>query len=303
MACPHIRPPRTTTKPRRADEVGPAARPTALRRTWPPRSRHANNARTCPWQHGESRSSESRAIIRLVAGNVSDLMRRPVYGMPEVDALCGLPSGTARRWIDGYTRGGKHYAPVVRRESTGDELVTWGEFVETRLLAQYRDSSVPILHMRPVVEDLREQLNTDYPLAVARQWLEPEGHELVRQIQNAEKLPAGLRLVQELRTGQLALSPEVQRFVRQANTAADDLRSVVRLWPLAADREAATDVVLDPLKRSGAPTVHGVPTEVVLEQFRTGSQPSEIAEDFDLTVSQVLEALRFELDRHESTAA
>src|SRR4051794_5555424 len=92
-----------------------------------------------------------RAIIRSVAAAVIELMHRPVYGMAEVDLLCGLYSGTAKRWIDGYKRGRRTYAPVVRLVSSGEDLVTWGEFVETRLLAQYRDADVPIQHMRPVV--------------------------------------------------------------------------------------------------------------------------------------------------------
>jgi uncharacterized protein (DUF433 family) len=238
----------------------------------------------------------------VVAASVIDILHRPVYAMAEVDQLCGLHSGTARRWIDGYTRGGREYAPVVRREQTGEDLVTWGEFVETRLLAQYRDNKVPIQHMRPVVEHLRDALKTDYPLAVAQQWLEAEGHELVQQIQTEERLPKGLRLIQELRTGQLALSPQVARFVRQADLANDPLRSVVRVRPLAGDR-AADHVVIDPMKRSGAPSVRGVPTDVILEQFRTGSEPEEIATDFDLVVEQVNDALRFELYRNEAPAA
>ena len=39
-----------------------------------------------------------------------------------------------RRVIDA----GETYPPVVREEPTGDEAVTWGEFVETRLLSEYQ---------------------------------------------------------------------------------------------------------------------------------------------------------------------
>ncbi len=95
---------------------------------------------------------------------MTDLLARVVYGMSDVNRLLALPAGTARRWIDGYERGGRHYEPVVRLASTGDELVTWGEFVETRLLAQYRDKGVPLIRMRPVISRLRQELGTPYPL-------------------------------------------------------------------------------------------------------------------------------------------
>jgi hypothetical protein len=112
--------------------------------------------------------------------NVIDLLSRPVYGLAQVDALLGLRAGTARRWIDGYCRAGRSYPPVVREASTGDEAVTWGEFVETRLLAQYRDAGVPMIRMRPAIDVLREQMETSYPLASARTWLDIDGRELKR---------------------------------------------------------------------------------------------------------------------------
>lgn len=44
--------------------------------------------------------------------------------MSRVDQLLALNAGTAPRWIDGYTRGGRAYPPVIRSRRTGDELVT-----------------------------------------------------------------------------------------------------------------------------------------------------------------------------------
>src|SRR5437016_3295836 len=98
-------------------------------------------------------------------GRIVDLLERPVYGFSQVDWLLGLSPGTARRWIDGYSRAGATYAPVIRIEPTGDELVTWGEFVETRFLAGYRQAGVSLVHMRPAVDKLRERFATPYPLA------------------------------------------------------------------------------------------------------------------------------------------
>jgi uncharacterized protein (DUF433 family) len=232
----------------------------------------------------------ARGIIATVAATMIDLMHRPVYGMAEVDGLCGLTSGTARRWIDGYNRAARSYPPVVRVEPTGSELVTWGEFVETRLLAQFRGKGVPMHHLRPVVDDLRRELNVDYPLAVAQQWLDVAGRELVQRIQDDENLPAGLRLVR-IRDGQMALSLEVEAFVATTEIADDDLRSVIRLHPLGTSRA----VVMDPLRSAGAPTVRSVPTNVILEQFRTGAAPDEIAESFNLSQHDVFDAIRFEL--------
>src|SRR5205823_5080863 len=126
---------------------------------------------------------------------VVNLLDRPVYALAQVDHILGLTTGTARRWIDGYRRGGRQYDPVIRTGSTGVEAVTWGEFVETRLLSEYRNAGVPLIHMRPAIERLREELNTPYPLASARTWLDVDGRELVRRIQDEVHLERRLALV------------------------------------------------------------------------------------------------------------
>src|SRR4051812_16975578 len=145
---------------------------------------------------------------------VVDLLSRPVYGLGQVDRILGLRGGTARRWIDGYSRSGKQYPPVVRDEPTGDDIVTWGEFVETRLLAEYRDAGVPMANMRPAVDALRSELQTPYPLASARTWLDVQGRELVRNVQEEVGLPRPLSLV-IVRTGQQVMwTPEAQGFIR-----------------------------------------------------------------------------------------
>lgn len=45
--------------------------------------------------------------------------------------------------------------------------MTWGEFAEVRLLSEYRRAGVPMVHMRPAVEMLRDELDVPYPLAHA----------------------------------------------------------------------------------------------------------------------------------------
>src|SRR5258708_22974573 len=105
--------------------------------------------------------------------------------MAQVDRLLGLNPSTARRWIDGYQRGGTSYPPVVRIDPTGDEIVTFGEFVETRLLAEYRDAGVPLVRMRPAVDRLREEFHPKYPLAHPRPYPDLPGRSPVLKMQQS----------------------------------------------------------------------------------------------------------------------
>lgn len=237
--------------------------------------------------------------------NVIDLLSRRVYGLSQVDALLSLRPGTSHRWIDGYSRAGRSYPPVVREVSTGDEAVTWGEFVETRLLAQYRDAGVPLIRMRPAIDVLREQLQTRYPLASARTWLDIDGRELVWKVQDEVGLERPLALV-VIRTGQAVLdwSPPAEAFRRSIEWTSDGNGNGDGPQPKLVHPDVDLDQVeIDPLRGFGEPVVRNVRTEIIVELFRAGESPEGISEAYELGREAVLQALRYEFRRADGTAA
>jgi uncharacterized protein (DUF433 family) len=218
-----------------------------------------------------------------------DLLERPLYSLAQVDRLLALRPGTAHRWIDGYERRGRNYPPVVRLESTGSEIVTWGEFVESRLLAEYRDKGVPLVRMRPAIEKLRKEFGP-YPLAKAKPLI--QGKELVRQIQEEVGLDSALQIV-VIRSGQLVLSVAAEHFLQSVQFSLDDEKIVERIYPFNGNH----DVVIDPLRQFGEPVVRSVPTEVIAEEFDAGDSVETIAELYELRPDQVEAALRYERQR------
>lgn len=225
--------------------------------------------------------------------DVIDLLGRPTYGLSQIDRILGLRGGTSRRWIDGYRRGGKAYPPVIREATTGDEIATWGEFIETRLLAEYREAGVPLIRMRPAIEVLRDELNTLYPLASARTWLEVDGRELVARAQEKVDLDPSLALV-VVRDRQKPLwSKPADEFRRSLEWTAGALPEIRLLRPYADIQQ----VTIDPLHGFGEPVVRGVRTEVIAELFRAGDPPEMIAEMYELPRSWVDQAVRYELLR------
>lgn len=230
-------------------------------------------------------------------GDKINLLARPLYGLGQVDRILGLRNGTARRWIEGYERGGKSYPPVIRQEPTGDEIATWGEFVETRLLAEYRDAGVPLVRMRPAIDRLRDELHTSYPLASARTWLDIQGRELVLKVQEEVGLERELALV-VVRSGQQVIewSHPADEFRRSVEwTGADIEAQPRRVRPVAG----LSEVVIDPLRGLGEPVIadRGVRTEVIAELVRAGDSTEMIAELYELKRSQVDAAVRYELLR------
>ena len=87
---------------------------------------------------------------------VASILDRPVYGVAEAAGLLGLRPDRVRAWLDGYVRKGVRYDPVIRPEPTGEDILTWGEFVELGYLREYRKKEgVPLQRLRPVIDALR----------------------------------------------------------------------------------------------------------------------------------------------------
>ncbi len=214
------------------------------------------------------------------------LLDRAIYSYADVDRLIGLHSGTARRWLEGYERLGRYYDPVLRPEPSGSDAVTWGEMVESRLLAEFRDRKVPVQRMRPALVKLREEFGR-YPLAHASPFLEVEGRELVQIVQEQVGLERVLQLV-VVRDGQSLLTDAAERF-RSAVEYDQGRAELLRPDP------RTPDVVMDPRRSFGQPTVRNVRTESLAEDYRAGTGRDELADLYDLTLEQVDAAIRFEL--------
>jgi len=229
-------------------------------------------------------------------GDVAVLDRR-VYVMSDVDLYLGLPAGTARRWIDGYERGGRSYPPVIRPEHSGVESVTWGEFVETSLLSRYRSRGMSLQRLRPAVQRLRVEFDSPYPLASAAPYLDVSGRELVRRVQDETGVEPPLQLV-VVRSGQLVLADPAQTFADRAEFTGDG-RTVAAL----RTAEDTPDVRIDPLCQTGQPVVRSVPTAVLAEGFRAGESMQVLADLYDLDVEQVLQAIRFEMRTAQARTA
>ena len=218
---------------------------------------------------------------------VVSLLDREVYVLSQVDRLLDIASGTAKRWIDGYERRGQRYEPLVRVERTGSDIVTWGEFVETRLIAEYRRHGINVARMRPAIMALRKEFATDYPLATAKPFLDVEGRELVMRVQDEISLRPSLRFVVRNQQSMLALSMEVRRFQQDADY--EDTSEVRRLRLLGT-----ATVVMDPEYGFGEPTIKGrrLLVSAIAEAIEAGERREDIKQLWGITDEMVDDALR-----------
>jgi uncharacterized protein (DUF433 family) len=223
-----------------------------------------------------------------MSGTVTTL-ERPVYSMGQAARLLRLPTDTVRRWIDGYTRVGVRYAPVIREEPTGADLVTWGEFVEAGYLREYRRRRVSLQYLRPVISILRARLGVRYPLAHARPFV--ADRRLVLDVQEELGLNPQLRMVTVSGDEQLVLAPPAEAFFEKVEFDQGSGGVAERLFPFGRDARVA----LDPERSFGEPTVAGgIRTDVLAELVAAGESLMSIAAGYDLLVEDVQAAVSYE---------
>lgn len=216
------------------------------------------------------------------------LLDRELYTVAEAARLLRVHQRTLMNWLDGYERKGVRYPPVVRAHSTGRDVVTWAEFVESALLAEYRRRrDVPLQHIRPVVDAMRERYGVPYPLAHFHPYV--ADRELVFEDQVREQVPTSVRFVVE-RSNQLVLNAPAESFFQKVEWDEDVARY---LYPSGK----SSVVRIDPAHNFGLPEVRGFRTEMLFELFEAGDSIDLIARSFDLEPSEVEEAVRYESSR------
>jgi|SRR5271154_5628748 len=225
--------------------------------------------------------------------SVVPMLDREVYLYAEVDRIVGLRSGTARRWINGYQRGGKLYEPILRTESRDTEWATWGEFVETRILAEYRDiAKVPTPRLRGAITQLRANYRVDYPLAYLHPYMKAESGELT--IGGKDIGLVGLddtRVV--VRTGQ-GLLTDGWPVIQNASLGSDERGG----GPFVIEMPAADDfpgIVVNPNRYSGQPTFEGrrVAVATIAGMVAAGEREEDLAADYGLSLRQVQSAVEY----------
>jgi uncharacterized protein (DUF433 family) len=214
------------------------------------------------------------------------VLEREMYSEAEAARYLRVAQNTLNYWLEGGTRRGRTYPPVIRLEPRGRRApVTWAEFVEAGLLRSYRRSGIPMAELRAFIDLLRERIEIPYPLADRRPYV--AGRRLVLEAQEQAGLDPDFWLVVDVR-GQLMLLSPSDEFVQRVTWEGD----VAARWRPHDDQ--ASPMEIDPDLRGGRPAVGGISTSVIWEHDDAGEDHEDLAMDFGLTVEQVRWALAFE---------
>jgi uncharacterized protein (DUF433 family) len=215
------------------------------------------------------------------------VLDRPLYSTGEAAEFLQLPRDTLKRWLEGVTVSGKFYPPVIRRQPSGSDVVTWAEFVEAGFLREYREHGVVLQHMRPFIDQARKRTGIPYPLAHFKPLI--ENRRLVYDLQQEAKLDAGLYLVRPgTQQDELQLAPPVEQFLEKVEFAPEGY--VHRFRPLGPK----SPVTIDPERSFGIPQVDGVRAEALAEAVDSGESVEDVAAGWGLKRRDVKAALTWE---------
>lgn len=227
----------------------------------------------------------SRGAARLSGMGVA-VLDREMYSEAEAARLLRLSQSTLHSWLEGGTRRGKSYRPVIRAEARGARSVTWAEFIEAGLLRQYRRTqNVPMAELRAFIDLLREATGIPYPLAHHKPFV--KDRQLILEAQEASELSVDFCLVAVVR-GQLMLTPASDDFVNRVDWYDD----IAVGWRPDDDEKSPVRIASD--QRFGKPAIAGVSTAVIWEHSEGGDYLEDTAAAFDLTLAQVRWAVAFE---------
>lgn len=217
---------------------------------------------------------------------------KPFCTFGEAAHWLGIPERTLRNWFRAQA-GAK---PVLRMSEPAESYLSLADLAEAWILSGIRkEHEISLQSTRKALDWMRERTNHSHPLATIP--LLTDGASLLFE--------AFDEYVNASRRGQLEWRALVEPCLKRIERGPDG--TIVRMFPESRVHQVPDEhpVVIDPQVQFGRPCVAGtgIPTSVLFDRWAAGDSRESLATDFDLDVTQIDEALRFEArDVHRPAA-
>ena len=205
----------------------------------------------------------------------------PAYQVGEAAKYAQTTPQTIGNWEK--LRGNRRGAVSHRAKRTA---LSYLQLIEVGVVAAMRKAGVRLPEIKRAREYLCEEFDVEFPFAHYR--FKTDGKRLFMdydQIKQSDKD----KLLNLNEAGQLAWKDILSGLLQQFEYD-PDIGAVIRWQVDGVD----SPVRLDPRLAFGAPQVHGIPTWVLRERWRSGESLADISGDYELESRLVSAALRFE---------
>jgi uncharacterized protein (DUF433 family) len=216
-----------------------------------------------------------------------DLRYEPLYSIVEVSRYARVQQTTLRSWT--RSQGGSILVPAGHKTVAPLSFIN---LIESHVLAALRRThKVPMQSIGRAVEWLKQRYEVTHPLAELD--LETDGLDIF--------ISESGHPVSASRGGQMGIREMLSRYLKRIER--DPNKIPVRFYPLPNDNSPMT-VMMDPSVAYGRPVIKGtrITTQMVFERYSGGESLVDIADDYDLEIPVVEEALRCEIEDRRAAA-
>lgn len=198
----------------------------------------------------------------------------PFYRVSEAAKYAKSNKHTVSRW--------NRLGVLPGREPRAE--LSYLQLIETAVVSAMRRADIPLSEIKSGHDYFARTLEVEYPFASHS--FKADGKRIVLDYKEIEPDTKLGRLLYS--DGQLGWKDLVEPLLKEFEYQDDGL--AVR-WHVAGLK---SKVIIDPQISFGAPNVSGAATWVLRDRYVSGESVLDIADDFDLPQSEVLDALIFE---------
>lgn len=206
----------------------------------------------------------------------------PNYRIREAARYAHLSPQTVAKW---HSHPGANQKSTLSTKEKGAAL-SYLQLIEVAVVSSFRKAGVKLNKIAAAREYLSKHLECEFPFASYR--FKTDGKELWMDYAQFEATSGDKTLLNATQGGQLAWSDIIGRL--HEFDYENDGGLAIR-WHVAGRDES---VIIDPRIQFGAPSVEGVATWAFKGRWEAGEELDDIADDFGVSNSDVLAALRFE---------
>lgn len=205
----------------------------------------------------------------------------PNYKIRDAARYAELSSQTVASW---HGRPGSNRKSTLSSKEKGGAL-SYLQLIEVAVVSAFRKTGVTLSKIRSAREYLGKELKAEYPFAEYR--FKTDGKELWMDYAQLHTKGNDKTLLAPSLGGQLAWTDIIGKL---QEFDYEDEGLAIR-WRVAGPESS---ILIDPRVQFGAPAVDGVPTWIFKGRWEAGEPLDEIADDFGVPNSSVLDALHFE---------
>lgn len=215
-----------------------------------------------------------------------------VYEPAEAALLLGIKSNKIRRWLNGYkyTRNGAQIVqpPLWKPEYDGEEGFYLGfrDLIEVRFVEAFSRAGLSRKSIRHLLAKAKDWIGQDYPLSTSQ--FQTDGKTLFLEVwEDGEDVDQARTI--DLRDGQHAF----RSFVRPSFKDLEFEAGSVSKWYVDGKENL---IAIDPKVAFGQPVIDqgGIPTARLYEAFVAEGDARIVARQFEVPLSAVRGAVRFE---------